>query len=78
MMLYVVKVALKADELSQQMNLMRTWLDDNGLEPASFRLSPDGDQQVLRVSFKAEYWAITFAAHFGGLMLSIATTDAAI
>jgi hypothetical protein len=69
-MRYVVEVPVAEDDLHEQMNRMRGWLDHRRFEPRSFRLSRAGNRQVVRVLFKTENEALAFAAEFRGLLLS--------
>jgi hypothetical protein len=69
-MRYVVEVPVAEDDLHEQMNRMRGWLDHRRFEPRSFLLSRAGNRQVVRVLFKTENEALAFAAEFRGLLLS--------
>jgi hypothetical protein len=76
-MRYVAEVPIAEDDLYEQMNRMRAWLDHRRFEPSSFRLWLSGDRQVVRVLFKAEGEAVAFAGEFGGSLLSSPLADAA-
>ena len=77
-MRYVVEVPVAEDNLYEQMNRMRAWLDHRRFEPSSFRLSRAADRQAVRVVFKSESEAMAFAGEFGGAMLASSVPDAAI
>ena len=77
-MRYVAEVPVSEDDLYEQMNRMRAWLDHQRFEPSSFRLWRAGNRQVVRVLFKAESEAVAFAAEFGGSLLSSPVADAAL
>jgi hypothetical protein len=77
-MLYIAEVAVTEDDLDEQMNRMRDWLDHQRFEPSVFRLSQTDDRQVVRAFFKAEGEAAAFAAKFGGSVLALPVPDAAI
>jgi hypothetical protein len=70
----VVEVSLTEDDLVEQMNRMRAWLDHRHFEPSSFKLSPVARRKVVRVSFTSESAAAEFAAEFGGRSLSSAAS----
>ena len=70
----VVEVSLTEDDLVEQMNRMRAWLDHRHFEPSSFKLSPAAGRKVVRVLFKSESAAAEFAAEFGGRSLSSAAS----
>lgn len=77
-MLYVAEVPVSGDDLDDRMNRMRAWLDHQRFEPNSFRLWRTADRQVVRVLFKIEGEAAAFATEFGGALLPVSATDAAI
>jgi hypothetical protein len=77
-MLYVAEVRVADGDLLDRMNHMRTWLDRERFEPSSFRFSPDGTCQSIRVSFKLQAEAAAFAAAFGGSLLIPSVTDSVI
>ena len=77
-MRYVAEVPIAEDDLHEQMNRMRAWLDHQRFEPSSFRLWRSDDRQVVRVLFTARNEAMAFAAEFGGSLLSPPVADAAI
>ena len=77
-MRYVVEVPVAADDLYEQMNRMRGWLDHQRFEPSVFRLSQTDDRQVVRAFFKVEAEAAAFAAEFGGSVLALPVPDDAI
>ena len=77
-MRYVVEVPVAGDNLYEQMNRMRGWLDPRRFEPSSFRLSQAGNRQIVRVVFKSEGEAMAFAAEFDGSLLASSAPDVAI
>ena len=77
-MLYVVEVPVAEDDLYEQMNRMRGWLDHQRFEPSSFRLVRADNRQLVRVLFNIESEAAAFAAEFGGSLLSSPVADAAV
>jgi hypothetical protein len=77
-MRYAVEVPVAEDDLCEQMNRMRGWLDHQRFEPSSFRLSRAGNRQFVRVLFKIESEAVAFAAEFRGSLLASSVPDAAI
>jgi hypothetical protein len=74
----VVEVPVAEDDLYEQMNRMRGWLDHQRFEPSSFRLSRVGNRQAVRVVFQSESEAMAFAAEFNGLLLASSVPAAAI
>ena len=77
-MRYAVEVPVAEDDLYEQMNRMRGWLDHQRFEPSSFRLLRTDTQQVVRVVFKIASEAAAFAAEFGGSLTSSPDSDTAI
>jgi hypothetical protein len=77
-MRYVVEVPIAEDDLYEQMNRMRAWLDHQRFQPSNFRLLQAGDRHVVRVLFKSESEAVAFATEFGGSLLASSVPDAAI
>jgi hypothetical protein len=77
-MLYVAEVLVADGDLMERMNHMRTWLDRERFEPSSFRFSPDGTCQSIRVCFKNQAEAVAFAAEFGGSLLIPSVTNSVI
>ena len=61
-----VKVRLNAADLSDEMIVMRGWLDRNRYETARFDCDQDGDVVVLSVDFTVEATASAFAKRFDG------------
>jgi len=61
-MLYIVEVAIEAEELAHQLGQMRTWLDHMKFQAIGFRQIPRTN--VYRVDFKGEQEARTFAQAF--------------
>jgi hypothetical protein len=62
-----VKVRLNAAELSDQMIVMREWLDRNRYEAKRFDCDQHGDVVVLSVDFTVEVAAEAFAMRFDGV-----------
>ena len=62
-----VKVRLNAAELSDQMIVMREWLDRNRYEAKRFDCDQHGDVVVLSVDFTVEVAAEAFAMRFEGV-----------
>jgi hypothetical protein len=61
-MQYVVEIQLADDDLTERMSRMRIWLDHQGFEPRSFRVSGDGVRpRVYQVNFEIEQEAAAFA-----------------
>ena len=54
------------DKLSGEMQAMRTWLDDQQFEPATFHYTFAPPGLVFRVDFLVEGEATAFARAFGG------------
>jgi hypothetical protein len=77
-MRHVVEVPVAGENLYDQMNRMRGWLDHRRFEPSSFRLSQVGNRQVVRVVFKSQSEAMAFAPEFGGSLLASSVPDVAI
>jgi len=75
---HVVEVPVADENLHDQMNRMRGWLDHRRFEPSSFRLSQVSDRQVVRVAFKSESEAVAFASVFGGSLIAPSVPDVAI
>jgi hypothetical protein len=61
-----VKVRLNAADLSDEMIVMRGWLDRNRYEATRFECDQDGDVAVLSVDFAVEAIASAFAKRFDG------------
>ena len=61
-----VKVRLSAADLSDEMIVMREWLDRNRYEAARFDCYQDGDVVVLSVDFTVEAIASAFSRRFVG------------
>jgi hypothetical protein len=69
-MVYIVEIEVAGDDLPEQMNRMRAWLDHQRYAPSRFRVSDAGAQSTgCRVYFKAEDEAVAFARQFGGRVL---------
>ena len=62
-----VKVRLNAADLSDQMIVMRGWLDRNRYEATRFDCDQHGDVVVLSVDFTVEVAAEAFAMRFDGV-----------
>jgi len=64
---FCVTVAIPfEDRLQDEMQNMRTWLDHQRLQPATFRQSKTGSGIVFRAYFETEKEAAAFATAFGG------------
>ena len=77
-MRYAVEVPVAEDDLYEQMNRMRGWLDHQRFEPSSFRLSRAENRHIVRVVFQSESEATAFAAEFDGLLLASSAPATAI
>ena len=77
-MRYVAEIPVAEDDLDDRMNRMRAWLDHQRFEPSSFRLWRAGDKRVVRVAFKTESEAMTFASEFTGSLLASLVSDVAV
>jgi hypothetical protein len=67
-MLYIVEVAIDADNLAHALSQMRTWLDHMKFQPIGFRQIPDAP--ICRVDFEGEQEARAFAQAFAGQVLN--------
>ena len=64
-----VELHVSADELSNLMDKMRIWLDDNGISPQSFKYDREaGGTVVVVLTFADEAQANTFANAFRGTL----------
>lgn len=68
-MLYTVEIRLMNGKLGEPLAAMRTWLDQQGFEPSSFRYSTGGTGITFRVDFKIESEAVALAETFNGQIL---------
>ncbi|MBV9828373.1 MAG: hypothetical protein JO001_22300 [Alphaproteobacteria bacterium] len=68
-MLFTVEVRLIGRDLMVTMSRMRTWLDHSGVEPDAFRCSRGSPTTTIRLDFKDEGSAVSFAKTFGGRIL---------
>jgi hypothetical protein len=65
---YIVEVALATEDLADELNKMRVWLDHMKFQAIGFRQIPGGD--TWRIDFEGEQQAIAFAQAFSGQILS--------
>ena len=73
-MLYTVEIRSIGGVRGSPLAAMRAWLDEHGVEPASFRYSTGGAGITFRVDFTAEDLARELAAQFGGRLLGTASS----
>ena len=74
----IVEVRRHNAELADAMAHMRTWLDNQRIEPVLFEIAfLPGRETRFRLQFKNQRDAATFASNFDGEMLDTATPDAA-
>jgi hypothetical protein len=66
--MFAVEVMLEKELLVPSMSEMRSWLDQQRIEPISFRYVGSSSELTVRVGFKAEIEASAFAEHFGGAL----------
>jgi hypothetical protein len=66
-MIYPVEITLNRDTLGDEMDHIRTWLDQMKYRPSMFRLT--FHTHKLLVDFSDEGEAKAFAAAFGGRLL---------
>lgn len=64
--MHTVEILLNPTELSEEMNAMRTWLDEQGYEPSSFSSRELEGKLLLSASFRAREAAEAFASRFAG------------
>ena len=67
-MLYIVEVAIKAENLALELSQMRTWLDHMKIQAICFRQILETD--ICRVDFQREQEATAFAQAFAGQVLN--------
>jgi hypothetical protein len=67
-MLYIVEIALEAENLAHELSQMRTWLDHMKFQAVGFRQIPGAN--LCRVDFAGEQEAREFARAFAGQMLN--------
>ena len=64
-----VELHVSADELSNLMDNMRIWLDDNGISAISFKYDREADGTVVVVlTFASAAEANAFASAFNGVL----------
>jgi hypothetical protein len=66
-MLYIVEVAIDAENFAHELSQMRTWLDHMRFQAIGFRQIPDA--HICRVDFASEQQARAFAQAFAGKVL---------
>ena len=64
--MHTVEILLNLSDLSEQMNAMRVWLDQQGYEPSSFSSRELKGKLLLSASFRARQAAEAFAHRFAG------------
>jgi hypothetical protein len=64
--MHTVEILLNLSELSEAMNAMRAWLDEQGYEPSSFSSRELKGKLLLSASFRAREAAEAFASRFAG------------
>ena len=67
-MIYVVEVLLVAEDLANELNQMRTWLDHMKVQAIGFRQI--SSSSIWRIDFEGEQQATAFAQAFDGQVLS--------
>ena len=76
--MHVVEVRRRNADLATVMAQLRTWLDNQGIEPALFEIAfLPGRETRFRLQFKKQGDAATFANSFDGEMLDTAAHEAA-
>ena len=68
-LLHVVEIRLVHSALTYLIARMRTWLDQQGSQPKTFRYSFDEPDVVVHVDFAIDADAEAFARAFGGKVL---------
>jgi hypothetical protein len=66
-MLYIVDVAIDAENLAHELSRMRTWLDHMKFQAIGFRQIPGTN--ICRVDFESEQEVRAFAQAFAGQVL---------
>ena len=76
--MYIIEVRRRNAELADAMAQMRTWLDNQGVEPALFEIGfLPGRETRFRLQFKKQRDAVTFAASFDGEILEAIALEVA-
>ena len=76
--MHVVEVRRPNADLAAVMAQLRTWLDNQGIEPALFEIAfLPGQETRFRLQFKKQRDAVLFADSFDGEMLDTAAHEAA-
>jgi hypothetical protein len=73
--MHTVEILLNPSDLSEQMNAMRAWLDEQGYEPSGFISRELNGKILLSVSFRAREAAEAFAQRFGGRLSGVKGDD---
>jgi hypothetical protein len=68
-LLHVVEIRFAQNALRYLLARMRSWLDQQGSQPSTFRYSFDEPDVVLHVDFSIGAEADAFARAFGGKVL---------
>jgi hypothetical protein len=68
-LLHIVEIRFAQNALNYLLTRMRTWLDQQGSQPKTFRYSFDEPDVVLHVDFALRAEAEAFAQAFGGAVL---------
>jgi hypothetical protein len=76
--MHIVEVRRPNADLAAVMAQLRTWLDNQGIEPALFEIAfLPGRETRFRLQFKKQRDAVTFARNFDGEVLAVAVQVAA-
>ena len=67
-MLYIVEVAIDAENLAHELSQMRTWLDHRKFQAIGFRQIPGAN--ICRIDFESDEAARAFAQAFAGQVLN--------
>lgn len=69
--MYAVEIALsEKDRLGETIEAMRTWLDHQRFEPATFRYSFASARVLFHLGFAIDAEAAAFAHAFGGKVVA--------
>lgn len=70
--MFSVKTLIRDDALVEAMKAMRTWLDDNRIEPTTFHYEFTSIGIECRTDFSREEAALGFATAFDGTLMTVA------
>ena len=73
--MYSVEVCRDGDDLAAPMVQMRTWLDNERIQPSVFRFSIIPAGTIFRLEFKSASGAEAFAQAFGGKVIGDERAD---